>query len=227
MTRTRAISFDRVAPIYEATRRRPPEIERHVSRTLAGILRGGRCLDVGVGTGRIAGPILEAERIDLVGIDVAPRMLARARSHGVRSLARADARSLPFRDRSMTTHLLHLVEEWPRVLGEIARVTEREYLSVIEHERAVPDLMEEYRRGAEAAGLRGAPPGLAERTLAERLPPPTGGRRPRRELSSSPPVRRSLRWPDAPSGTRGRCPWTSIRNWCAGSSGGSRTPRSR
>ncbi len=175
MTGPRPISFDRVAPIYDATRRRSPEIEASVASALAEILRGGRCLDLGVGTGRIAGPILAAGRIDLVGVDVGRAMLERARSRGIAPLVRADARHLPFRARafarSMSTHLLHLVAEWPLVLREIARVTATEYLTVLEHETAHPDLMEEYRSAAAARGIRTGPPGLPERLLAERLPP--------------------------------------------------------
>ena len=55
---TESISFDRAAGYYDDTRSLPDaEMEVLVSRLVAEIPRDGTCLEIGIGTGRIA-PIL-------------------------------------------------------------------------------------------------------------------------------------------------------------------------
>ena len=115
-------SFDRVADVYDRTRGLPPEATAAVTAGIAGVLRAAvdsPCvLDVGVGTGRIAGPLAEAG-IRVVGVDIAPAMLARARARRV-PVAVADAAALPFGparfDGALFVHLLHLVPDPAAVL---------------------------------------------------------------------------------------------------------------
>jgi SAM-dependent methyltransferase len=59
---------------------------------------GGRCLDVGCGTG-LAVPLLAAAGWDVTGVEVSEGQLARARERGANVL-HADAHDLPFEDGS-------------------------------------------------------------------------------------------------------------------------------
>ncbi|MCI4342269.1 MAG: class I SAM-dependent methyltransferase, partial [Thermoplasmata archaeon] len=171
--RTPPISFDRVADRYDATRGLPSPLAEQVQEALANHLGSSLSLEVGVGTGRHLLRLLARGEARLVGVDVSPAMLRQARARGASRLVRSDARLLPFRDRgfdqSLSTHLLHLVEEWPRVLAEIGRVTSQAYSTVLELEEAEPDLSEEYRRQARDEGVGREAPGLSERKLPERL----------------------------------------------------------
>jgi SAM-dependent methyltransferase len=179
------ISFDRVADVYDASRSLPDELQGEVLAHLATHLRGGRTLDLGAGTGRFSAPLQREMGLEIVAADVSPRMLAAGRSRGLGDIVLADARRLPFRDKSFdrttTTHLLHLIADWRLALREIVRVTRSEYLSVIDHTTEDPDLGEEYDALAKKAGIDTAPPGLPERRLVRHWPPertePIGGYR--------------------------------------------------
>jgi SAM-dependent methyltransferase len=142
---------------------------------LAAELAGRATLEVGVGTARIAAPLVE-RGIALVGVDLSRPMLRRAVEKGLRAGVVADGAHLPFCDHAfdaaMTVHVTHLLADWPHVLGEIARVTRTEYLSVIEGptpRRRGP--ASEYYRSLQEEGVLAAHPGLHEWRLAEQLPP--------------------------------------------------------
>ena len=121
-------SFDRVAHLYDATRGLPPEAEAAVAAGLARALAAvahPHVLEVGVGTGRIAVPLARTGA-RVVGIDVAPAMLARLREKGtVVPAAIADAVHLPFRaatfDAALFVHLLHLLPDAAAALEAAAR----------------------------------------------------------------------------------------------------------
>ena len=89
-------------------------------------------LDIGTGTGRFA-QFFKDSGFNVVGVDISLRMMAEAREKGVRDLVRADAQHLPFRDGSfdgsIMIHVLHLVENWVRVVHEVGRVTKRLLIS--------------------------------------------------------------------------------------------------
>ncbi|MDQ2816117.1 MAG: class I SAM-dependent methyltransferase [Actinomycetota bacterium] len=69
------LSFDRAADYYDATRGLPAGVSREVSQVLSSALRRrALCLEIGVGTGRVALPLAEIG-INLVGVDLAPAML--------------------------------------------------------------------------------------------------------------------------------------------------------
>ena len=126
-----SFNFDRVADEYEATRYLPPVIADRV----AGLVVGGAAekdwfLDAGVGTGRL-GRALTARHRYTVGVDISPRMLDRFRDATQNAsasplLALADLRTLPFSDGAfsgiLSVHVLHLIPEWQRALGELWRV---------------------------------------------------------------------------------------------------------
>ena len=95
--------------------------------------RGASVLDVGCGTGwftrRLAGAGLA-----LTGLDVDAHALDFARQHSDRSIAylQGDARRLPFADQSfdqvVSVTALCFVDDWPRALAEIVRVTRRRFV---------------------------------------------------------------------------------------------------
>ncbi len=131
-----AVSFDRLAGVYDSTRWSgvPPEVMKNLLKAMKEVFAGcGTILDVGVGTGRFA-VYLNDSGFEVVGIDVSLSMMGKAREKRVRSLVRADAHHLPFRDRvfdgAIMIHVLHLVSDWVQVVGEVARVTGRVIVSV-------------------------------------------------------------------------------------------------
>lgn len=138
---SQSLSFDRVADSYDATRGYPPDVAETIA---AAILRvgtlgvGAEALEVGIGTGRIALPIL-TEGVNVTGVDIAERMLARldtkyaelrASAAGTgfgRLVVRvADMTELPFADDSfdavIAVHVFHLVASWRQALDEVLRV---------------------------------------------------------------------------------------------------------
>lgn len=125
-----SVAFDRVAGEYDRTRALPEKTMGKVLALLAAELRGrGRCLEIGVGTGRVALPLFAAG-IPMVGVDLSLPMLERLRQNaGGRwplQVAVSDATTLPFRDASMgaalAAHVLHLIPHWRSALNELARV---------------------------------------------------------------------------------------------------------
>ncbi len=120
------VEFDRIAPVFDETRRPPSEQE---IQTLAEILSGCHSvLDAGVGTGRFAVPLV-ASRFDVVGVDLSVGMMQRARAKGIASLVWADIRRLPLRegtvDAAFTAHVLQLLPDPRAVLVELGRVARR------------------------------------------------------------------------------------------------------
>jgi SAM-dependent methyltransferase len=124
------MSFDRAADFYDASRALPRDVQRRLTGMLATELAPRRrCLEIGVGTGRIALPLL-AEGVRLVGLDIAPKMLHRlvANAGGYQPfpLCRADVTALPFGqarfDAVLASHVLHLIADWRRVVDEAVRV---------------------------------------------------------------------------------------------------------
>lgn len=183
------VSFDPIADSYDATRRLPEPVMAGALDVLAEVLgTDGLVLEAGVGTGRFAIP-LRARRVRIVGVDIAPRMLASARSKGGGDLFLASATHLPFLDgafrASMAIHLLHLVAEWRAVLRELARVTRGTFVTLFEtittrsvggeetqaYGDAVAYPMPRYQELASARGYEYVHPGVRPPDLAVRVPP--------------------------------------------------------
>lgn len=129
---THRTSFDRVAHCYDETRALPAEVMAAVVARIADelgpITSSPLLLEVGVGTGRIAVPLADAG-VRVVGIDIAPAMLARL--HGRRPglpVLRADAARLPFRTATFVAtlfvHVLHLLPDPAATLRAARRVTQ-------------------------------------------------------------------------------------------------------
>ena len=118
-------SFERIADRYDETRG-GEERGRHAAEILEGVLDpGALSLEVGVGTGLVADG-LQALGHRVVGIDLSPRMAARALERIGPRVAVADARRMPFRDASFdqaySVWVLHLVGDLAGVLAEVARL---------------------------------------------------------------------------------------------------------
>jgi len=125
-------NFDRVADIYDATRALPDHVLATIAQTIVtatNAAEASRFLELGVGTGRIALPLLQYG-FSYTGVDISPAMIdvlrTKAGDFEKLTLVEADVTQLPFADASfdvaLTVHLLHLVPDWRRVLSEIRRV---------------------------------------------------------------------------------------------------------
>jgi SAM-dependent methyltransferase len=124
-----SIVFDRAADYYDDTRSLQPETQAAFIAQLVGGLRDrGRCLEIGVGTGRIA---LDLHRngVEMAGVDLSAAMLRKLVEKGGGQppfpLALADAAELPIADRRLggvvICHVLHLIESWRRAVEEVVR----------------------------------------------------------------------------------------------------------
>ncbi|MGP3697822.1 class I SAM-dependent methyltransferase [Rhodobacter sp. NSM] len=123
-------SYKRWAPIYDFSFGKVSESPRRRTATHVNA-RGGRVLEVGVGTG-LSLP-LYSHRVDVTGIDFSHEMLAKAREKveelglkPVKHLRQMDARELDFPDETFDTvvamFLVSVVPEPERVVSEMARV---------------------------------------------------------------------------------------------------------
>ena len=126
----KSVAFDRAASFYDQTRTLSPDAAKRVTELLGDELAGvDRVLEIGVGTGRIALPLVAAG-VRLVGVDLSAPMLARlvenADGRAPFPLVLADATRLPFRDgvfgSAYAAHVLHLIPAWRDAVGELARV---------------------------------------------------------------------------------------------------------
>lgn len=142
-------SYARWAPIYDATFGRVTHGGRNEAVTYINA-RGGRVLEVGVGTGLSLDVYDRA--LSITGVDYSHDMLrkararvARGRLRHVKCLRQMDARELDFPEASFDTvaamHVLSVVPEPERVMSEIVRVLRPAGQVVItnhfKHERGV------------------------------------------------------------------------------------------
>lgn len=120
-----SVSFDRAADYYDQTRLLPEPL---ITYLLPFLPRDEMCVEIGVGTGRIAIPLVE-NGIEVVGVDISPEMLrklvAKRRTEWPQ-VAIADATKLPFPDNTfgaaIAAHVLHLIPEWRSAVDESLRV---------------------------------------------------------------------------------------------------------
>src|SRR5712664_837867 len=72
-----SVNFDRAAGFYDQSRRQSPSVDAETAALLCQELAGrGRCLEIGVGTGRIGLPLHNAG-IEMAGVDISPLMVQR------------------------------------------------------------------------------------------------------------------------------------------------------
>ncbi len=135
-----SISFDRAAGYYDATRGFPPDVVGRVATAIfdaAGAGPGSQWFEPGVGTGRIALPLIE-RGCHYTGVDLSPRMLDVLRAKLAASipdwpsrvtLVEGDITALPFPDAAfdvaVAVHIFHLVSPWETALDEVVRVLRR------------------------------------------------------------------------------------------------------
>jgi ubiquinone/menaquinone biosynthesis C-methylase UbiE len=128
-----SISFDRAATFYDDSRGLPSGVSQCVGDCAVKMLRlGANVLEIGVGTGRIAKPLL-ASGLCVTGIDLSLGMMTRlieALPAGVfappPSLVQADATRIPLRtgafDAIIAVHVFHLIHAWQAALDEALRM---------------------------------------------------------------------------------------------------------
>jgi ubiquinone/menaquinone biosynthesis C-methylase UbiE len=125
-----SIVFDPAVADYDRTRALPEDVRRAVADVLAAEMEGRQPVaEVGVGTGRIALPLVE-RGIRLIGIDLSAAMLAQLRANAGGAmpfpLVRADATRLPIRSGSvgavLAVHVLHLIRPWRAAAAEMVRI---------------------------------------------------------------------------------------------------------
>jgi SAM-dependent methyltransferase len=124
-----SVSFDQAADYYDRTRAVADTVMGQLIPLLvAEIPRGERCLEIGIGTGRIALPLVEAG-VQVAGVDISSEMLRRLitkRGGPWPQVAIADATRLPFRDATfgsaIASHVLHLIPGWKDAVAEMRRV---------------------------------------------------------------------------------------------------------
>jgi len=174
-----SVPFDRIADRFDETRGYPEHVMADILSALASVLdKQELVLDAGVGTGRFALP-LQAKGYEVVGVDLSPRMLAKASDKGVEGLVRGDLRALPFRDGTfavaMSIHVLHLISDWRTALAEIGRVTKEIYVSVAFEKEDSPAqrIRDYYDEVCAGLGYDTSHPGMRERELPDILLPDT------------------------------------------------------
>ncbi len=129
-----SISFDRAADFYDATRGYAEGVAEQIRDAIiayTGATLESRFLELGVGTGRVALPFIQAG-YDFTGVDISQAMMDRLEQKlnpdkiYRYQLQQADITQLPFTDDSFNVayavHVFHLVESWQKAAQEAKRV---------------------------------------------------------------------------------------------------------
>jgi SAM-dependent methyltransferase len=129
-----SISFDRAADFYDATRGYAEGVAEQIRDGIVAYTRAtleSRFLELGVGTGRIALPFIQAG-YDFTGVDISQAMMERLEqkltpnSNYRYQLQQADITQLPFSDNTFdivyAVHVFHLVDGWQKAAQEAKRV---------------------------------------------------------------------------------------------------------
>ncbi len=129
----KSLAFDYAVSFYDKTRAEPEWVtdaiaDAFIRETHA--TSGSKILEIGIGTGRIALPLLQ-RGLGIVGVDLSHAMMGEVQKkiagENFRvALAQADAAALPFRDSTFdiayAVHVFHLVAGWQSALAEARRV---------------------------------------------------------------------------------------------------------
>jgi SAM-dependent methyltransferase len=125
-----SITFDRAAGFYDQTRGFPPGVAEQVTAKAAELIGPARrVLEVGIGTGRIARPLM-AHGYGVTGVDLSRRMMeqcleALGPGDPRPALVQGDATRLPLAsavfDAAVTVHVFHLIAGWRQAVDEIRR----------------------------------------------------------------------------------------------------------
>ena len=127
-----SVIFDRAVSFYDRTRGLPQQAEAWLAQVVAEqapLPAGSRVLEIGVGTGRIALPLMGARRYQYTGVDLSREMMAALQTKAPRApitLAQSDIARLPFVadtfDAVVAVHVFHLVSAWRQAMDEVVRV---------------------------------------------------------------------------------------------------------
>jgi SAM-dependent methyltransferase len=121
MVRGESVAFDRIADRYDVTRG-GLERGRRIGAGVAPWLRHGPVVEVGVGTGVVARELVDRGH-PVVGVDLSPAMLRRARKRLGSAVAVGDGYRLPLRRRSVPNALAVWVTQLvPDVGGFLAAI---------------------------------------------------------------------------------------------------------
>lgn len=128
---TQSVTFDRAVEYYDKTRGFPPGEEAAVAALIAqagNLNPAKRVIEIGVGTGRIALPLVSYTAA-YIGLDLSRPMMEKLRAKQDSepiSLIEGDATRLPFAtgsfDAAVVVHVFHLIPNWRDALTELARV---------------------------------------------------------------------------------------------------------
>jgi ubiquinone/menaquinone biosynthesis C-methylase UbiE len=126
-----SVSFDRAVEYYDQTRGFPPGVETEVAKAFVqagNLTKSSRVLEIGVGTGRIALPLVQHVGA-YFGLDLSAAMLGKLKSKQNDKpiyIAQGDATQIPFAygtfDVVIAVHIFHLIPAWRDALAEVARV---------------------------------------------------------------------------------------------------------
>lgn len=131
-----SLPFDRAVSYYDQTRAEPDWVMKQVADSFLSethATRESKILEVGIGTGRIAMPLLE-RGLQIIGVDLSLPMMYELRKKTAGrdmrfSLVQSDAALLPFYDESFdavyAVHVYHLVSRWRDALQQARRALKR------------------------------------------------------------------------------------------------------
>ena len=161
-----SISFDRAAEIYDDTRVTDEASIGAGIAVLDEVLDRDPLLEIGVGTGALAVPLVVRGR-GVVGVDLASAMLSKLQAkdgHEGVALAIADATRLPFHDGAFggayCRWVLHLISAWRDAVRELCRVVGVGGVIVIEPGGYTGDWATVWTRFVEELGPAAEPVGL-------------------------------------------------------------------
>ena len=172
----KSVTFDRAADIYDQTRGFPPGIADLVADAAAEVIEpGARVLEIGIGTGRIAKPLL-ARGLAVTGVDLSRKMMSRLLDTlpaGSRppSLVEADAARLPLLSGAfravLSVHVFHLIADWREALAEVKRSLGPRGIFLSGYEWRPDDypgalILDKWRGIVRARGLDGYQPGARD-----------------------------------------------------------------
>jgi ubiquinone/menaquinone biosynthesis C-methylase UbiE len=231
-----SVAFHDAADYYDGTKALSPDALEATIDMLAGEFgASGRLLEVGVGTGLLALPLVE-RGLTVDGIDLAAPMLRRAieKAAGARiGLTVADATRLPFADGAFDgafiRHVLHLVPEWREVLAEAVRVVRHGgtlVVSITDYTGLYQEIQKQFLDEAGglplAVGLQPDDPGALLRAMSalgaeiRALPVVRGGRTMTVERFLTGIEEGQYSWTWAATDTRRRSAARSLRTWLVG-----------
>ncbi len=147
-----SISFDRAAGFYDQTRGMPPDATTQMASLaidLIGPNATTRVVEIGVGTGRIAKPLI-ANDIRLVGVDVSRSMMSLVQQEMPNAkLINGDVTCLPLAsacaDAVIAVHILHLVHDWHATLAEARRIMRTDGVFLLGRNRHLPNIIQNMR----------------------------------------------------------------------------------